>query len=241
VERSAFTFTVTKRLALAVLMALATVPSWISPAGAVAPNVEWTQLSSATTPPARQGEAMAYDPATGQLVLFGGFGGGYLADTWTWNGTTWTQMSPVTSPSPRYGSAMAYDAATGQLVLFGGSNDSEYFSDTWTWNGTTWTHLSPVTSPPARLYHSMAYDAATGQLVLFGGWNVGLGGYLGDTWTWNGVTWTQQSPATSPPVRAGSPMAYDPATGQLAPIIHEKSVEVSRSIFMNSSAVLASI
>ena len=34
--------------------------------------------------------SMAYDPATGQLVLFGGYDGGFLDDTWTWNGTTWT-------------------------------------------------------------------------------------------------------------------------------------------------------
>jgi hypothetical protein len=28
---------------------------------------------------------MAYDPATGNVVLFGGFGGnGVLGDTWTW-------------------------------------------------------------------------------------------------------------------------------------------------------------
>jgi hypothetical protein len=39
-----------------------------------------------------------------------------------------------------------------------------------------------------------------------------LGGYspiLDDTWTWNGSTWTQQAPATSPPARVGASMAYD--------------------------------
>ena len=42
----------------------------------------------------------------------------------------------------------------------------------------------------------MAYDAATGTVVLFGG----LGGHgdLGDTWTWNGTTWTQQAPSDQP-------------------------------------------
>ena len=29
-----------------------------------------------------------------------------------------------------------------------------------------------------------------------------------DTWTWDGTTWTQQSPATSPPARAGATMEY---------------------------------
>ena len=64
---------------------------------------------------------MAYDPATGTVVLFGGTGhGALLGDTWTWNGTTWTQQTPATSPPARESASMAYDAATGTVVLFGG-------------------------------------------------------------------------------------------------------------------------
>ncbi len=122
---------------------------WASPP----PPTTWTQLSPATSPPARDFASMAYDPATGQMVLFGGMGigGSYLDDTWTWNGTTWTQQYPATSPSARDGASMAYDPATGQMVLFGGDAvSSSNLDDTWTWNGTTWTQLSPATSPPAR-------------------------------------------------------------------------------------------
>ena len=35
---------------------------------------------------------------------------------------------------------------------------------------------------------------------------------LDDTWTWDGTTWTQQHPATSPSARTFASMAYDPAT-----------------------------
>jgi hypothetical protein len=46
----------------------------------------WTQQSPTTSPPARTTGAIAYDPAIGKLVLFGG--GGYdrtpLGDTWTY-------------------------------------------------------------------------------------------------------------------------------------------------------------
>ena len=65
---------------------------------------------------------MAYDPAIGQLVLFGGVGanGNALGDTWTYNGTTWTLQSPPTSPGARALASMDYDPALGQLVLFGG-------------------------------------------------------------------------------------------------------------------------
>jgi len=58
----------------------------------------------------------------------------------------------------------------------------------------------------------MAYDAAMGQIVLFGGYN---GNYPGDTWVWDGTTWTQLSPASSPPATLGASMAYDAATGQI--------------------------
>jgi hypothetical protein len=57
----------------------------------------------------------------------------------------------------------------------------------------------------------MAYDAATSNVVLFGG--AGVSGDLGDTWTWDGSTWTKQAPATSPPAREDASMAYDAATG----------------------------
>ncbi len=74
---------------------------------------------------------------------------------------------------------MAYDAATGTVVLFGGNDLFGALADTWTWDGTTWTQRHPATSPSARTSASMAYDAATGTVVLFGGGH----GILG-TWTW---------------------------------------------------------
>lgn len=38
-------------------------------------------------PSERYGHAMAYDSVRGVSVLFGGFNGGYLGETWEWNGT----------------------------------------------------------------------------------------------------------------------------------------------------------
>jgi hypothetical protein len=114
---------------------------------------------------------------------------------------------------------MAYDSALGNMVLFGGiAYSGDLLNDTWTWDGTTWTQQSPATSPSGGSGASMAYDAGTGQLVLFGGYDPpGLGGpgFLNDTWTWDGTTWTQLHPATSPPARAFASMAYDAGTGQL--------------------------
>ena len=80
----------------------------------------------------------------------------------------------------------------------------------------TWTKLSPTTSPPIREGASMVYDPALKEVVLFGGaWSLfgvmGINGYLNDTWTFNGTTWTQLSPADSPSAREDASMVYDPA------------------------------
>ncbi|MGA3149115.1 MAG: kelch repeat-containing protein [Acidimicrobiales bacterium] len=184
----------------------------------------WTQASPTSSPPPLSFASMAYDPAIGQVVLFGGAGGPFgqgSSDTWTFNGTTWTQVLTPTSPPARQGASMAYDPATGQMVLFGGYRGTDtpghVLGDTWVLNSTTWTQVSPPSSPPSRASASMAYDPAIGQMVLFGGTEAAsTDDYaLGDTWTYNGATWTQVSPATSPPSRFGASMAYDPMLGQL--------------------------
>jgi hypothetical protein len=199
----------------AALLACAGVPA-LSQSAALASSssaLKWTEQSPATSPPAQGYASMAYDAATGTVVLFGGIGdSGLGGDTWTWNGTTWTKQDPATSPPARDAASMAYDAATGIVVLFGGLGNSKTFNDTWTWNGTTWTEQDPAASPSVRSGASMAYDAATGNLVLFGGLYKNRRA-VGDTWTWNGTTWTEQDPATSPPARAYAPMAYDAASG----------------------------
>jgi hypothetical protein len=168
----------------------------------------WSLLTPSNSPSGRENAAMAYDQATSQLILFGGYNpedntdGGYLDDTWVWTGSTWQELSPATSPSARASAAMAYDSATSQLILFGGSNASSAVNDTWVWTASTWSQLSPSASPNGP--GTMAFDQATNQLVFFNG----------TTWIWTGSTWSQQNPATSPTV--GNPMiAYDPATSQL--------------------------
>jgi hypothetical protein len=57
----------------------------------------------------------------------------------------------------------------------------------------------------------MAYDAATGTVVLFGGQSWSSECVFGDTWTWDGTTWTEQAPATRPSARGEGAMAYDAA------------------------------
>jgi hypothetical protein len=127
----------------------------------------------------------------------------------------WNQQSPATSAGARWQATMDYDAAQGQVVLFGGFSNGE-LGDTWLWNGTTWTQQSPATNPPARSQSAMVYDAAQSNVVLFGGYLSNNAPFRSaDTWVWNGTTWAQQSPATSPSARADHAMAYDAAQGNV--------------------------
>jgi hypothetical protein len=58
------------------------------------------------------------DPATAQVMLFGGVAN--YANTWIWTGSRWALAQPVTSPPGRIDAAAAYDPQTRQVLLFGG-------------------------------------------------------------------------------------------------------------------------
>jgi hypothetical protein len=180
------------------------------------PNTPAAFTPSNNMPSARFGMGMAYDAGREEVVLFGGGGadGTHLGDTWVWDGTTWTQVFPATSPSARE-STMTYDAARGRIVLFGGRGDTAVLNDTWTWDGTTWTEQHPSTVPPVRVDPGLAYDAQRGEVVMFGGYQGCSGCDLDDTWTWDGVTWTQESPTRSPSGRDGMGMVYDALRGEV--------------------------
>ncbi len=185
--------------------------SYAGLAAQTAPN--WTQQFPQSSPAPRAYQSMAYDSAHGQTVMFGGqtFSGsvGYT-DTWVWDGSNWTQKFPQHSPPAQSAHAMVYDSAHGQAVLFS-------LNFTWLWDGTDWTPVPP-NGPSGRYGHAMAYDSAHGQVVLFGGAlenNSNTPTLLGDTWAWDGSTWTQEFPKNSPPARYQHAMAYDSVHGQV--------------------------
>ena len=153
----------------------------------------WIQLF----PSGRSNASMAYDTATGKVILFGGIdNSGYLNDTWSFDGSTWTQLHPSSSPSARYDASMTYDEATQTLILFGGRNSSDYLSDTWSFNGSTWQNITPLSqSPQARSSASMAYATSTSTVILFGGTN---NNQFDDTWSFNGSTWQNVTPLFHP-------------------------------------------
>jgi len=160
--------------------------------------------STVTPISSRAGNALAFDPTTREVLLFGGTDTSLDGETWTWNGTRWMQHS-VTGPTPRTGSAMAADIDRSRVVLFGG-NDGTVRNDTWEWDGSTWTLRAPAVTPPARSHARLAYDPIRKRTVMFGGQ---ASGTLDDTWEWDGTTW-HPTVASGPPPRFNHSLVYNP-------------------------------
>jgi hypothetical protein len=68
-----------------------------------------------------------------------------------------------------------------------------------------------VTARPRGNGHDVRRRPGRGRVV--GG--LGRKGFLGDTWTWDGATWTKQHPASSPRPSEDVGMAYDAARGDV--------------------------
>lgn len=184
----------------------------------------WTRATPPTAPGPRHGAAIAYDEARDEVVLYGGCDAGNdgIADTWTWDGTTWTLRAPSVNPGPRCHAFMTYDARQQQIVLFGGVAASGLQSaetGTWIWNGADWTRAVTAVEPPARVSAAMAFDRRAERAVLFGGRdpsvNLTFRRYFGDTWTWDGTSWTKHDVTDTPQASERMTMAWDSARGRL--------------------------
>lgn len=75
----------------------------------------------------------------------------------------------------------------------------------------TWTLQTPPPYPTVlqRRAGGLAWHPAAGGIVMYGGLQSGPSLSLNDTWLWNGATWNQLAPATTPPARWGHRMVYD--------------------------------
>ncbi len=186
-------------------------PSAVASANPSAPT---SKGPAASGPSARSWAAAAYFPPAQSIVLFGGMTtynpghSGASNETWTWDGHLWRQLRPVNSPPARYGAGMVYDPVNKGLVLFGGTPDGlNAYGDTWTWDGTNWKQVSPATSPQAWPFATMAYDPVRNEALLY------LGGLFcpcvspDQTWAWNGISWSQVAPGTTPDPKAGQQMS----------------------------------
>ncbi len=178
----------------------------------------------ASGPAERWFAAMAYNPTTREVTLFGGeqiSGQILFGDTWTLRvidgQSCWTNEGALDpTPSPRAMAAMTWVWSRGTVVLHGG-RDSRNLCDLWEWDGDAWSLINASDGPCLR-DHSLAFDE--GRLIAFGGQlnpiddsepNLSTFFYDFDTGAWT------ESPRLSPvePPRAGAPAVRDVGTDSL--------------------------
>ncbi len=197
----------------------------------------WTQLNPAGPPPAaRYSARVAYDAATGRLILFGGADANnhILSDYWVLTNASglsgtpqWIQAAALNSPSTRGLLASDYDGRNARLILFGGEScgttTCALFSDTYaaasatnTAGSPSFAHLAPSgTLPPPRYDSGVAYDAADNRMVIFGGQtSTGVTndpfGRVNDSWSLSNANGLGGSPAwTQLNASGGSPAARE--------------------------------
>ncbi len=127
--------------------------------------------------------------------------------------SAWAPLSPVQSPVGCAGTVAVTDSAN--MYFFGGNEGKPNFSNkVWRFDGANWTDVSPTTGPaPApRDWYAAAYDSLRGRMIVFGGRDAST--TYGDTWEWDGTSWTLLAPAVSPSPRKWASMAFDSARGQ---------------------------
>ncbi len=187
----------------------------------------WTLLcSTGCGPVPRRDAGLTYvvtnaTTGNGYLLLFGGFNGGFLNDTWALQSGLWTPINATGAPAPRAGMVLASDGTGAVAFLYGGLGASGYLADTWAFNATDgmWSAVTnaqgggPYT-PVDRAFASAVYDPTADAILIFGGRDAS--GYLADTWevdvpSAGGVaTWDDPVVSTSsPPARANATLAWD--------------------------------
>lgn len=179
--------------------------------------------------------ATAYDPLSGQTVMFGGLSNdGTLPDTWSWDGMSWTEHHSAIAPHSRFDGLLAFDPAVGGLVLIGGDPkaptspaiDADIRS-TWVWQGSIWRRLNTAHTPiPANYYFGwhalMAYDAASRELILVG---VSGGPHIAtcsaETWTFDGTDWRMRKLSEALPATVRV-LITDAGTGSVLAVVNPR-------------------
>jgi hypothetical protein len=93
-------------------------------------GTEWIDVTptTATPPPPRYSASITFDGAN--IILFGGYAGDPLNDTWKLTASGWEEITTATTPSLRTAASMAFDGK--YIILFGGQDyDGNIIRDTW--------------------------------------------------------------------------------------------------------------
>ena len=170
--------------------------------------------------------AAGFDPRSGDIVAIGtntDFRGAGIA---RYDGSRWTLGPPLPVPRPFFPNAAATDQRTGSLKFaslvdddtgslpdFGvfGLNDDGFTIEFRRREDS----VDAIRSPSERFETAVALDPATKKPFMVGGRTrngtgaCGTGGSCEDQWRFDGIAFNELTPATKPPARATSAMAFD--------------------------------
>jgi len=127
----------------------------------------------------------------------------------------WNQAFPVGQPKGRQGSQMVHLMGTGAEILWGGQSSSSwvYPSEMYSYypDENAWINPIPANTPPPRHCPSMVFDGNRNRAYMYGGVTGLASSVRSDLWSYDPIlnSWSEITPASSPPPRYGPVMAYD--------------------------------
>ena len=138
---------------------------------------------------------MAFPSIVGAAVAVAGLVAAQQPFSW--------QVQPFDSAPVALGAfgAGSYDTVRQRAVFLGGSPANA----TAEWDGSSWSSFGPAACG-VRDRAPMGFHVPSQQTIVFGGWRYPV--MLGDTWAWDGATWTSVA-ASGPDGRASAGMFYD--------------------------------
>lgn len=162
----------------------------------------WVELApDGLTPVGRMRHSAVWDSARGEMLVFGGYGGGfpggYLDDLWSYDpsANAWQQL----------GSAPGAEASAVGA-------DDELTDD-------SFSLVAALASPTPRSRHAAVWDVGGARMLVFGGFAGGID-YLRDLWSYEPSTdsWVELTPAqrtAGPAPRAWHSAVWDTTGGRL--------------------------
>lgn len=170
---------------------------------------------------ARAGTSAAYDPVSGKIFVFGGFGPGTpgtneLAQIVAYDPVAHSVQAAGNLPTARAMTSAAYDPVTARIYVFGGRQfgSGTNLDSIVEFNPATEAVLTVSTTlPSGRIETAAAYDPVSGDIVLFGGNATGT--WLSDVLAFHpsGSSTTALAPLPSP--LSGASAARHPLTGRI--------------------------
>lgn len=136
----------------------------------------WLRVDQDPVPPGRSSPAIAWNPASSSLLVYGGSGlnasagGGAaglpLADAWSLSGGKWTELKGSGPPALALANAIWDQKGNRWVVLLGIScpNPSDA---AWGWDGNAWSKL--VKPGMSARWGAAVSQAPDGRALLFGG------------------------------------------------------------------------